>query len=95
MGLAPYGQEYSKETISFISKIKSNIVDIKEDGSIFLNQKYFKYTYGLRMIKENGKVFGLNIEKKKEIYKFIVTNFCNKSNRRYCDQNGKGDKKIN
>ena len=68
MGLAPYGQEYSKETISFISKIKSNIVDIKEDGSIFLNQKYFKYTYGLRMIKENKfkELFGLNTRKEEE-----------------------------
>ena len=68
MGLAPYGQEHSKETISFISKIKSNIVDIKEDGSIFLNQKYFKYTYGLRMIKENKfkELFGLNSRKEEE-----------------------------
>jgi len=68
MGLAPYGQEHSKETISFISKIKSNIVDIKEDGSIFLNQKYFKYTYGLRMIKENKfkELFGLNTRKEEE-----------------------------
>ena len=67
MGLAPYGQEHSKETISFISKIKSNIVDIKEDGSIFLNQKYFKYTYGLRMIKNKFKeLFGLNSRKEEE-----------------------------
>ncbi len=68
MGLAPYGQEHSKETISFISKIKSNIVDIKEDGSIFINQKYFKYTYGLRMIKENKfkELFGLNTRKEEE-----------------------------
>ncbi len=53
MGLAPYGIENSEETKSFINNIKSNIVDIKEDGSIFLNQTYFKYTYGLKMIKEN------------------------------------------
>ena len=61
MGLAPYGNESSNETDSFIRKIKSKIVDIKFDGSIFLNQEYFKYTYGLRMIKENRfeKLFGL------------------------------------
>ncbi len=61
MGLAPYGIENSSETKDFIRKIKLNIVDIKEDGSIFLNQKYFKYTYGLKMIKEDKfeELFGL------------------------------------
>ena len=68
MGLAPYGIESSEETKSFINKIKSNIVDIKDDGSIFLNQKFFKYTYGLRMINENEykKLFGLNTRKDEE-----------------------------
>ena len=62
MGLAPYGIEESSETKSFIEKIKSEIVDIKDDGSIFLNQNYFKYSYGLKMIKENkfNKLFGYN-----------------------------------
>ena len=68
MGLAPYGIEKSKETNVFIEKIKSEIIDIKNDGSIFLNQKYFKYTYGLRMIKENkfNTLFGLNTRKEEE-----------------------------
>ena len=67
MGLAPYGIEKSEETTSFINKIKSEIVDIKEDGSIFLNQNYFKYTYGLRMIKESMFTsFGLNTRKEEE-----------------------------
>lgn len=68
MGLAPYGIEKSEETTSFINKIKSEIVDIKEDGSIFLNQNYFKYTYGLRMIKESmfTSLFGLNTRKEEE-----------------------------
>ena len=68
MGLAPYGIENSDETNLFIDKIKSEIVDIKEDGSIFLNQKYFKYTYGLRMIKEKKfkEIFGLNTRKEEE-----------------------------
>ena len=35
MGLAPYGIEDSNETNLYIDKIKSEIVDIKEDGSIF------------------------------------------------------------
>ncbi|MBU78935.1 MAG: hypothetical protein CMD29_02280 [Flavobacteriales bacterium] len=68
MGLAPYGIENSDETILFINNIKSEIVDIKDDGSIFLNQKYFKYTYGLRMIKEKRfkSLFGFNTRKEEE-----------------------------
>lgn len=61
MGLAPYGIEDSNETKTFIEKIKSEIVDIKKDGSIFINQEYFKYTYGLKMINNNKfkSLFGL------------------------------------
>ena len=68
MGLAPYGIEESDETKLFINKIKTEIVDIKNDGSIFLNQKYFKYTYGLRMIKESKfkYLFGLKSRKEKD-----------------------------
>ena len=68
MGLAPYGIEDSNETNLYIKKIKSEIVDIKEDGSIFLNQKYFKYTYGLRMINENKfkELFGFSSRKEEE-----------------------------
>ena len=68
MGLAPYGIEDSEETKGFIHKIKSEVVDIKKDGSIFLNQEYFKYTYGLRMIKENKfkSLFGFNTREEEE-----------------------------
>ena len=68
MGLAPYGIKTSSETKLFIDKIKSKIVDIKDDGSIFLNQKYFKYTYGLRMIKEKKfkSLFGFKTRKEEE-----------------------------
>lgn len=65
MGLAPYGIEGSNETEGYIKKIKTEIVDIKEDGSIFLNQKYFKYTHGLKMINEGEfkKLFEVNTRK--------------------------------
>ena len=68
MGLAPYGIEDLEETKLFIEKIKSEIVDIKQDGSIFLNQKYFKYTYGLKMIRENKfkELFGFTTRKEEE-----------------------------
>lgn len=52
MGLAPYGNPTSEQTLGFISTIKSHLVDIKADGSIWLNQAYFNYATGLRMAKD-------------------------------------------
>ena len=62
MGLAPYGNENSQETKLYIQKIKDNIVEIKEDGSIFLNQSYFNYTFGMKMINDKRfkKLFGFS-----------------------------------
>ncbi|MNJ84882.1 Decarbamoylnovobiocin carbamoyltransferase [compost metagenome] len=61
MGLAPYGNESAPQTLEFISKIKSELVDIKEDGSVWLNQKYFNYATGLRMVHDHKweKLFGV------------------------------------
>ena len=68
MGLAPYGIEGSEETKTFIDKIKSKVVDIKKDGSIFLNQKFFKYTHGFKMIHEKKfyDLFGLKTRKEEQ-----------------------------
>lgn len=49
MGLAPYGDPESPETILFKEKILSTLVDIREDGSILLNMSYFRFATGLRM----------------------------------------------
>jgi carbamoyltransferase len=52
MGLAPYGKPIYK------NKIK-NLIDIKDDGSFRLNQKYFNYSTGLTMTNHNfDKLFG-------------------------------------
>lgn len=61
MGLAPYGNESAPQTLEFISKIKSELVDIKEDGSVWLNQKYFNYATGLRMVHDHKwkELFGV------------------------------------
>ena len=61
MGLAPYGNEHADQTQEFIKKIKSELVDIKEDGSIWLNQKYFNYATGLRMVHDQKwkELFGV------------------------------------
>ena len=52
MGLAPYGI-VCDETNYFVELIKSKIVDIKADGSIWLDQKWFNYATGLRMVHED------------------------------------------
>lgn len=61
MGLAPYGNEHADQTKQFIAKIKSELVDIKDDGSIWLNQKYFNYATGLRMVHDQKwkELFGV------------------------------------
>lgn len=52
MGLAPYGIPGSDRVNRFINLITSELVQIKDDGSLWLNQKYFKYATGLEMIHE-------------------------------------------
>ncbi len=49
MGLAPYGDSNSNQTKDFKSKILTELVDVREDGSILLNMKYFSFATGLRM----------------------------------------------
>lgn len=60
MGLAPYGNQNDPQTRNFIEIIKKHLVEIKEDGSIWLNQKYFSYATGLRMVydKKWEELFG-------------------------------------
>lgn len=53
MGLSPYGESDALQTKEYISKIKSQMVDIKEDGSIWLNQTFFNYAGGLTMTKDS------------------------------------------
>src|SRR5947207_15743709 len=43
MGLAPYGEP------KYVEAIYRELIDLKEDGSLRLNQKYFNYLAGLTM----------------------------------------------
>ncbi|MBI1348947.1 hypothetical protein GC163_21960 [bacterium] len=53
MGLAPYG------TPKYVDLIYEHLVDLKPDGSFFLNQRYFDYLAGTRMIsKRFQRLFG-------------------------------------
>lgn len=62
MGLAPYGNPNAEQTNDFIRLIKKHIVSVKDDGSIWLNQEYFNYSTGLKMINEKKweKIFGFS-----------------------------------
>ncbi len=58
MGLAPYGVPRFKDLIL------ENLVDLKDDGSFRLNQKYFNYTTGLTMTsKALEDLFGHPVRK--------------------------------
>jgi len=43
MGLAPYGEP------TFVKAIKDQLIEIRDDGSLWMNQDYFTYTHGLTM----------------------------------------------
>jgi len=68
MGLAPYGIPGSERVKNYIDLIKSELVTIYEDGSILMNQKYFNYATGLRMINEKkwNRLFGISRRKPEE-----------------------------
>ena len=65
MGLAPYGNSESDQTSKYIDIIKSHLIDIKSDGSIWLNQSYFNYASGLTMVREKKweVLFGFPLRK--------------------------------
>ena len=66
MGLAPYGEP------KYIDIIKTNLIDIKDDGSFRLNQKYFNYATGFTMTNTR---FDDLFKKKKENLKLKLKNF--------------------
>jgi carbamoyltransferase len=53
MGLAPYGEP------KYVDLIAETLVDVREDGSLWMNQDYFGYASGLRMTNSAfSKLFG-------------------------------------
>jgi len=53
MGLAPYGNPTSPEVDRFVEIIEKDLIELKEDGSVWLNQEYFDYATGLKMVNES------------------------------------------
>lgn len=53
MGLAPYGEP------KYVNLIKKYLIDIKNDGSVWMNMEYFNYCAGLTMTNHKfDKLFG-------------------------------------
>jgi len=52
MGLAPYGNKDGEACRRMIELIKTTLVDIRADGSLFLHQEYFDYATGYRMVPD-------------------------------------------
>ena len=58
MGLAPYGED------KYSNIIKDELIDIKDDGSFWLNQEYFDYCTGTRMYnKKFEQLFDMKARK--------------------------------
>jgi len=53
MGLAPYGNPLSPDIAKYVDIIKKDLISIKEDGSVWLNQDFFDYATGLKMVNES------------------------------------------
>jgi carbamoyltransferase len=62
MGLTPYGNPESPQTKAFTTKIEYKLIDIRDDGSLFLNMDYFSYTYKFKMVNEKKwtELFGIS-----------------------------------
>lgn len=62
MGLAPYGKPYSDQTAGYIELIKEKLVKINEDGSIWMDQAFYRYATGVRMVddKKWAGLFGFS-----------------------------------
>jgi carbamoyltransferase len=52
MGLAPYGNPHAPDITRYLDTIRTELVDIRPDGSLWLNQRYFDYATGLRMVRD-------------------------------------------
>jgi carbamoyltransferase len=61
MGLAPYGNAGNEQTEQYKKIIKEKLCTVYDDGSIFLDQQYFSYGTGFKMISDSKwqQLFGI------------------------------------
>ncbi|GJM64951.1 carbamoyltransferase [Persicobacter diffluens] len=76
MGLAPFGDDNSNEYQKYKRLILDNLLTVKKNGSITINQSFFDYSIGSKMIKTNKweKLFGI---KKREPESKLNLSHCN------------------
>lgn len=60
MGLAPYGDKRSPEYEKIKRKITTELVEVRADGSIKLNDRHFTFMYGDKMVSDSdwNELFG-------------------------------------
>jgi carbamoyltransferase len=75
MGLAPYGRITDEESISFIKKIRAELIQINLDGSFVLNKKYFNYRWGNKMINTKKWEALFEIKKKTENDELYIVDY--------------------
>lgn len=76
MGLAPYGDPTSPDIKKYEDIILSELVELKEDGSVWLDQEYFDYATGLKMVNEHKweALFGFKTRKPEDALEAIHCN---------------------
>lgn len=77
MGLAPYGNHGSAQVAKFVDIIRNELVEIKADGSIWLNQEYFNYATGLRMVFDDKweKILGFKRRESESLLEQVHCDF--------------------
>lgn len=76
MGLAPYGDPSSPDIKRYEDIILKELIDLKEDGSVWLNQEYFDYATGLKMVNEHKweALFGFKTRRPEDTLEAIHCN---------------------
>jgi carbamoyltransferase len=64
MGLAPYGNPQSLQTLDYKTKILAELVDVREDGSIILNMDYFDFATKSQMTNDKKMELLLGIARR-------------------------------
>lgn len=61
MGLAPFGNKAGPDYPRYLHLIRTRMITLFDDGSVFLHQEYFRYATGLRMTADRHweKLFDL------------------------------------
>ena len=76
MGLAPYGDPTSPDIEKYEKIILEELIELKEDGSVWLDQEYFDYATGLKMVNEHKweALFGFKTRKPEDALEAIHCN---------------------